>query len=529
MTDVAAARADVGVFAEQVLRRPLWPHQLEAAGSRAFVTSIAAARRTGKTVLVETLAIWVAFRQRGVKVVILSATQDAARRVTEEIGATLAGSRLLRTSVVEDFATRIRLTNGSEIISLPASQRQVRGYGRGVMLLVVDEAGFVGDELWRAAHYIALDERAAGARVLLCGTPWGAPGAFFRQAFEAGGQADPDYASHHWTHEANPLLDHAYLLRMRDRVSPAEYAAEVLGEWSDAAGSLFPRSLLERSTADVELGPLEWLRPPARLLLGTDWGVSFDRSSAVAIGRLPVASLNPDLRPLSRFVVAGVKVWPAGTPMIAGVVGDIVALPAAWARINSEVNGVGAGPTQELLRRLEEREERERLARGPGWGSEEWRLRSVFSTAALKTDAYGRLLWLLEQERLVLPRHPDLLRQLAGLRFEQGARGALSIEAENAHLHDDVADALMLASGPYVVRGRRGVRSTLAGLAARTDWPDAELPADVECVSTGGGLRVPRKPWLQSVDGLEVTGPPGRGGSLSAAIRAALDSEGVAV
>ena len=31
--------------------------------------------------------------------------------------------------MVDDFATRVRLANGSEIVSLPASQRQVRGYG----------------------------------------------------------------------------------------------------------------------------------------------------------------------------------------------------------------------------------------------------------------------------------------------------------------------------------------------------------------------------------------------------------------
>jgi hypothetical protein len=36
-----------------------------------------------------------------------------------------------------------------------------------------------------------------------------------------------------------------------------EYAAEVLGDWSDAAGSLFPRALLEAATADVEVA-LPW-------------------------------------------------------------------------------------------------------------------------------------------------------------------------------------------------------------------------------------------------------------------------------
>lgn len=104
--------------------------------------------------------------------IVLSATQDAARRLTESIGETLNRSRLTRGAVVDAFATRVRLANGSQIISLPASQRQVRGYGAGVRLGVLDEAGFMPEELWRAAHYVALDERPH-SRVLMIGTPWG--------------------------------------------------------------------------------------------------------------------------------------------------------------------------------------------------------------------------------------------------------------------------------------------------------------------------------------------------------------------
>lgn len=48
VTATPEPRDDVAVFAERVLRRPLWPHQVEAAESEAFITVIAAARRTGK-------------------------------------------------------------------------------------------------------------------------------------------------------------------------------------------------------------------------------------------------------------------------------------------------------------------------------------------------------------------------------------------------------------------------------------------------------------------------------------------------
>jgi hypothetical protein len=143
--------SDIAAFSRRVLLRELWEHQLEAAASDRFITAVAAARRTGKMVLAETLAMHTAFSHRGCRVLVLSATQDAARRVTESIGQTLNASHLTRGAVVDDFATRIRLTNRGEIISLPASQRQVRGYGAGVLLVILDEAGFMPGELWQAA------------------------------------------------------------------------------------------------------------------------------------------------------------------------------------------------------------------------------------------------------------------------------------------------------------------------------------------------------------------------------------------
>ena len=156
---------------------------------------------------------------------------------------------------------------------------------------------------------------------------------------------DPDHASHQWTFRENPLLDAAYLERQRDRVSPAEYAAEVLGEWSDAAGSLFPRELLERCTADYDLPTLSTLHGPAQPMLGVDWGVSFDRSAAVAIGRLPVSKLNPGRPPRPTFGVASIEAWPQGT-RLAEVVSDVLASPAPWAVVSPEESGVGAGPSQ---------------------------------------------------------------------------------------------------------------------------------------------------------------------------------------
>jgi hypothetical protein len=46
-------------------------------------------------------------------------------------------------------------------LQVPASQRQVRGYGEGVRLVILDEAGFMPPEVGLAAAYSAGEAAAA--------------------------------------------------------------------------------------------------------------------------------------------------------------------------------------------------------------------------------------------------------------------------------------------------------------------------------------------------------------------------------
>jgi hypothetical protein len=102
------------------------------------------------------------------------------------------------------------------------------------------------------------------------------------------------------------------------------------------------------------------------------------------------------------------------------------------------------------------------------------------------------------------PITPTSSRELAGLRYEQGERGLTRIEAGDPGLRDDLADSLALATSPFTRHGRVDCR--LARLS-RSAIPDADVPAVEDTVTTGGGLVVPRRPFLQSVNGPEVSLP----------------------
>ena len=236
--------------------------------------------------------------------------------------------------------------------------------------------------------------RANGSRILLIGTPWGGKEQFFRLAFERGEDGDPDYSSHRWTHVVNPNLDPC-TWSASATLSPVEYAAEILGEWSDATGRFFRRDLLDAATAPVVIPPLASLSPPARGIAGIDYGVNFDRSAVVAIYRLPIGTLNPDADPKPRFIALP-YVYLAGA-LLSDVVDDVFAIRPALAYVSTETTGVGAGPSQQLYGLLARDDVPVRINR-------------VATTAAKKTAAFGCVLRLLERGQLILPKHPDLLQ-----------------------------------------------------------------------------------------------------------------------
>ena len=96
------------------------------------------------------------------------------------------------------------------------------------------------------------------------------------------------------------------------------------------------------------------------------------------------------------------------------------------------------------------------------------------------------------------------------LRVDLSPSGLERVEASSGH--DDLADALMLALTP-LPRPRRALalRPRRPGRPADAP-PEAALPPEARgfpTVATGGGLRIPRTPILQSVGGPELTVPPG--------------------
>lgn len=435
------ARRDPGVFARLLLGTELWPHQHEVAVSPARYRIICAGRQVGKSQLLAVLALHHAFSKARQTVLIVSAGDTAAKRLLETVAALALGSTLLAGAVVDESSKAVTLSNGSVIRAVPASAAQIRGWS--IDLLILDEAAFIDPEIWRAAEPAIIAR--PGSRVILSSSPWGSADHFFRVMWGLA-MASPDgfQAAWHWPSITSPLVDEELLERIRERETPVVFGREYLAEWMDSEGAYFSTAELEAATASD--GVHELVGTDDQVVLaalgpvvgGVDWGMARDAHALTVVAPI-VGEDGLDDRGRPRYWVPyveerhglGYDAWIDRLEALAGPGGFM------FQQVTAETNGVGQMPTQVLARRV-------------------WEACGVdvvvpeHTTSRTKEDLFGFMKLLMQQARLVLPRHPSLLRQLGALEYAIGESGAMRIAVPERAGHDDVAMSFALALRPLV-------------------------------------------------------------------------------
>jgi hypothetical protein len=515
LSEIEAARRDPVVFADKMIGRPLWDHQIEVVRSDARYRVICAGRRAGKSHVYGVLALHGAFSRPGFKVLIVSAGDTAAKRLFAEIAA-MAKAPKLGPSTEDETTSTLTLSNGSTIECVPASMRQVRSAEAD--LLIVDEAGFVAQEIWEAAEPIILAR--PGSRVLLASTPWGALDHFFRVLWNQGkDRPDEHVRSWHWPSEVSPLVDRDLLeqIRLRNLGRPDYFEREYLALWTSDSGSYFTEAELMANVADYELGTVEraraegwadWGVYTSGLIGGIDWGAARDSSALAVVGVLDDLGLNVNAAGRGqRLYLAALEERTDGDwdGFIRFCVDAAIALPL-WVTV-SETNGVGAWPTQDLQRRLQ------------GFGP---RVAPAHTDNRRKQSGYGMLKGLLQQRAIVLPSHPRLLSQLRALQFEQLPGGGMRIQVPDNLGHDD----LTCMSALYPTQWRDEEYELLPTEEARLEFrrhhslgnqrhaaEEAVKAGRLEFVTMADGFKVPKRPrpvqavpwvWRQKPAGMET-------------------------
>src|ERR687894_914691 len=133
-------------------------------------------RQSGKSTMTGVIALHRALYHPGSLILCLA---PALRQSQELFGKVLGFYRDLGRPVSPHGERKLslELKNGSRIMTLPGTEKTIRGFS-GVSLLVVDEAARVADELYFAVRPMLA---VSGGTLMMLSTPYGKRGVFFEE------------------------------------------------------------------------------------------------------------------------------------------------------------------------------------------------------------------------------------------------------------------------------------------------------------------------------------------------------------
>lgn len=374
-------------------------------------TALVWSRQSGKDHITALYALWLAVTRPAAVVVCVSPSQRQSDLWAERLTSFALSRRELRESVTDLSESEVAFSNRSRVYSLPSGTGggvTIRGFSR-VSLLVVNEAAWVAEDVYQAAGpFLAASE---GGKVVLISTPFGQGGYLWR-AWNS-----ELFAKSHVAAERCPLISAEFLEKERASMDSLSFESEYHAAFLSARNAYFPTELIARCTQAYALveSPLEEHRGMA-FVLGADWARVEGGDRTV----LTVVGVGAD----GRGRVLWLKSF-EGTSYVdqAAYVGWLHGL---W-RFRRIYSDASAHAVNDLLR------------------SKSLPVTPVPFSAPSKVELYSRLKAALEADRLVLPRHEALLRELSTFEYRISSGGNLLLHAITGG-HDDYPDSLGLAA-----------------------------------------------------------------------------------
>jgi hypothetical protein len=186
-------------------------------------------RQVGKSTTAAALALRVALLESNSLVLILSPTE---RQSSELFRKVLAVYRALGRPVPahSENLHELQLANGARILSLPGTEKTVRGYS-GVALLIIDEAARVDDSLYRAVRPMLAVSKG---RLIALTTPFGKRG-WFHAAWDCQEKWDRIRV----TAEECPRIAPEFLAEEKRALGERWYRQEYLCSFEDVMDAVF--------------------------------------------------------------------------------------------------------------------------------------------------------------------------------------------------------------------------------------------------------------------------------------------------
>jgi hypothetical protein len=172
-----------------------------------------------------------------------------ALRQSQELFAKIAGFYRDLGRPVSPIGERklsLELENGSRIITLPGTEKTIRGFS-GVSLLIVDEAARVEDELYFAVRPMLA---VSGGTLIMLSTPYGQRGIFYEEW--TGGEGWERYIV---TASECPRIPLGFLEEERKTLGPWWFAQEFECRFMHTVDQVFATEVIDKAITD-EVAPL---------------------------------------------------------------------------------------------------------------------------------------------------------------------------------------------------------------------------------------------------------------------------------
>jgi len=202
-------------------------------------------RQSGKSTMTAVITLHRALYHPGSLILCLA---PALRQSQELFGKVLGFYRDLGRPVSPQAERKLslELENGSRIVTLPGTEKTIRGFS-GTALLVLDEAARVADELYFAVKPMLA---VSGGALMMMSTPYGKRGVFFEEWTGAGGWERYEVPA-----DKCPRITEEFLEEERASLPPWVYRQEYECSFEETEDQVFTTDLIDRAVTS-EVKPL---------------------------------------------------------------------------------------------------------------------------------------------------------------------------------------------------------------------------------------------------------------------------------
>ncbi len=220
-----AAGLDPAVLARSV-GMTLDPWQADLVRGKDRQVLVLCSRQSGKSLASAVVAAHTAIYRPGSLVLLVSPSQRQSIELLAKVKAFVNHHDRPK----QESETKLTLTNGSRIISLPGGDQTIRGFSADVVIM--DEAARIEDATWAAVRPMLA---VTNGRLIALSTPFGRRGAF-AEAWHDGGD---DWRRIRVPASECPRITEEFLEREGRALGPWLFGQEYELRWTNASGTVF--------------------------------------------------------------------------------------------------------------------------------------------------------------------------------------------------------------------------------------------------------------------------------------------------